>query len=390
MITKEGGKELEETQAMENRLKALVDGNKPENRTKWAMEWKKQGKEVMGLLCSNVPEEIISAAGVLPWRITGTWREAAPLAAVYRPEMTCRYCSHVLESVLTGELDFLDGLATTQLDDDFKRLWDVLHYLNKPPFTYIMYFPHSSTKTTFRMWVKSVSEFKEAIEEWAGVEITEEELRHQTEVYNTMRTLLMRVYELRKKESPAVTGAESLGITTAARIMPRDEFNKELGALLPYLEKRKAAFKQTRPRILMLSEYLDHLGYVELVESAGSAVVTDDFDTGFRYFADRVDTSQNNLWEALASRYINRPGSARMVDWNKQAKQLLKMIEEFDVAGVIELKQLYSLPLAYRFFVMKARFTEAGVRYISLDREYHLAHLGMLRTRIEAFLEMIE
>lgn len=77
-------------------------------------------------------------------------------------------------------------------------------------------------------------------------------------------------------------------------------------------------------------------------------------------------------------------------DWNKQAKQLLKMIEEFDVAGVIELKQLYSLPLAYRFFVMKARLTEAGVRYISLDREYHLAHLGMLRTRIEAFLEMIE
>ena len=375
---------------MENRLQALVDANKPENRSKWAVEWRRQGKRVIGMLCSNVPEEIISAAGVLPWRITGTWREAAPLAAVYRPEMTCRYCSHVLESVLAGELDFLDGLATTQLDDDFKRLWDVLHYLNKPPFTYIMYFPHSNTETTLRMWVKSVLEFKKAIEEWADVEITEQGLRHQIEVYNTTRILLMKVYELRKREVPPVTGAETLGITTAARIMPRDEFNKELEALLPYLEKRKASFKQTRPRILMISEYLDHPGYVELVENAGSAVVADDFDTGFRYFADTVGPSRDSLWDALASRYINRPGSARMIDWNNQAQRLLKTVEEFDVAGLIELKQLYSLPLAYRFFVMKARFAEAGVPYISLDREYHLAHLGMLRTRIEAFLEMIQ
>src|SRR4030042_6739104 len=96
-------------QAMENRLKALVEANKPENRNKWALEWKKQGKKVMGLLCTYVPEEILSAAEIFPWRITGTWREAAPLAAAHRPEKTCRYCSHVLESAMTGELDLLDG-----------------------------------------------------------------------------------------------------------------------------------------------------------------------------------------------------------------------------------------------------------------------------------------
>jgi len=65
-------------QAMENRLQALVDANKPENRSKWAVEWRRQGKRVMGMLCSNVPEEIISAAGVLPWRITGTWMKRLP------------------------------------------------------------------------------------------------------------------------------------------------------------------------------------------------------------------------------------------------------------------------------------------------------------------------
>jgi benzoyl-CoA reductase/2-hydroxyglutaryl-CoA dehydratase subunit BcrC/BadD/HgdB len=107
------------------------------------------------------------------------------------------------------------------------------------------------------------------------VEITEKELWSQIEVYNTMRSLLRKVYELRKREVPALTGAEVLGITTAARIMPKEEFNKELGALLPYLETREGPFKQTRPRLLMSGENLDNLAYVELVENCGAAVVMD-------------------------------------------------------------------------------------------------------------------
>ncbi len=377
-------------QVMENRLKALVDGNKPENRNEWALEWKKQGKKVMGLLCTYVPEEILSAAGIFPWRITGSWREAAPLAASYRPEMTCRYCSHVLESVLTGELDFLDGVATTQVDDDFKRLWDVLHFINKPPFTYIMYLPHSISKITSKMWVKSVLDFKKAIEDWAGVEITEKALQGQIEVYDTMRRLLRKVYELRKREVPPLTGAEVLGITTAARVMPREEFNRELEALLPYLETRKGAFKQTRPRLLVSGEYLDNPAYVELVENSGAAVVMDEFDTGARYFWELVDGSLGNPWEALAKRYMDRPGTSRMATWSEQIEQLQQWVKEFSIHGIVELRQLYSLPLDYRFFVMKKKLAEAKIPYTSLGREYHLAHVGMLRTRVEAFIEMIQ
>lgn len=375
---------------MEDKLRLLIDANKPENRNKWATEWKKQGGKIVGLLCIYVPEEILSAAEILPWRITGTWREFAPLAGAYRPEMTCRYCSHVLESILTGELDFLDGVVTTQVDDDFKRLLDVLRFVNRPSFNYIMYLPHTISKTTLRMWNKSVLDFKKVVEDWTGKEITENELRRQIEVYNTMRSFLKRVYELRKREVPALTGTEALGITTAARIMPRSEFNKELESLLPYLENREVALNQTRPRLLMSSEYLDNPTYVRLVEDSGSLVVMDDFDTGSKYFWRDVDVSPENPWEALASRYMNRPGTARMGNWGEQFTQLMEWIKEFSVDGVIELRQLYSLPLDYRFFVLKKKFEKADIPYFSLSREYHLSHVGMLRTRLEAFIEMIQ
>ncbi len=381
---------MERTNESESRLKALVEANRPENRNRWALKWKENGKKVMGLLCTYVPEEILAAADILPFRVTGTWKEAAPLAAAYRPEMTCRYCSHVLESVLSNELNFLDGIATTQVDDDFKRLWDVLHFIQRPPFTYIMYLPHTVSKTTMRMWHKSVGQFKTDIEGWAGVKITEKALADQIAVFNRMRSLLRKVYELRKREIPALTGAEALGIATAARIMPRDEFNRELESLLPYLEKRKGFFKALTPRLLLSGEYLDNPEYVALVEDCGAAVVMDECDTGAKYFWDPVDTSSDNPWEAVGKRYMDRPGTTRMATWGEQIEQLLGWAKAFHAGGVVELRQLYSLPLDYRFFVMKRKLAEAGVPYISLSREYHLAQVGMLRTRVEAFIEMIK
>jgi benzoyl-CoA reductase/2-hydroxyglutaryl-CoA dehydratase subunit BcrC/BadD/HgdB len=87
---------------------------------------------------------------------------------------------------------------------------------------------------------------------------------------------------------------------------------------------------------------------------------------------------------------MTKPGTARMANWNEQADQMVQWMKEFDTKGVVELRQLYSLPLDYRFFVIKKRFEKANIPYISLSREYHLANVGMLRTRVEAFIEMIQ
>lgn len=373
---------------MEDKLQILINSNQPENRSQWALDWKKQGKRVFGLLDIYVPEEIVSAGGLLPWRITGTWNEAVPRASMHRPSMTCRFCTHVLESFMNGELDFIDGMATTQIDDDFRRLWDVLAYIKKPDFAHIVYLPHTVSPTTFGMWRKSVLEFKDVMESYTGRKISADDLLAQIKIYNRMRSLLRDVYGLRKREVPALTGAEMLGITTAARIMPRDLFTSTLESLLPYLKERKVKDTAGKLRIFMGGEWLDHPGYLKLVENSGAIVVMDEFDTGAQYFWDDVDETGDPL-EALTKRYITRPGLARMAQWEMQADRNLKWIKDFKADGVVELRSLYSLPLDYRYLFMRKKYDVAKVPYLSINREYHLSQEGMLRTRVEAFLEMI-
>ncbi len=373
---------------MENRLKKLIDANSEANRTRWAKEWQKQGEKAIGVMSAYVPEEVISAASMLPWRITGTWQGDTSHARVYRSDSSCSYCNHVMESFLNGELDFLDGIVATDLDQDLLRTWDVLVYLKKKPFAECMHIPFVDSKLNYQFLAGEVKRLADKLEALGGKKITDEALWKSIKTYNKMRELIGKVYELRKREVPPLSGAEVLGITLAAQVMPKEEFNKELEALLPFIEKRKTSLKHVHPRLLITSEMLDNPAYIDLIEE-GCLVAMDDMDTGSRYFLQPVDTKLKNPAYALAKRYLHRPSAPRMSNWDKQVEQITDWVKEYKIDGVIGMPHAWCYQHQYRMPFLTRKLEAAGIPSVRLDREYHLTNAGQLRTRIGAFLEMI-
>lgn len=382
---------------MENELKSLLKLADEANRSKFPLEWKKQGKKVVGVLCSYVPEEIIHAAGMLPWRVLGTWQASTPHANEWRPSDTCLYCNHVLESLLTGQLDFLDGIVATDWDQELVRLWDVWKYLGKTPSTFIIDVPIVNSGRAVAFFANQLKLFCQKIEQLVEREISEQALRHSITVYERTRSLIHRLYELRKTDKPPLSGADMLGITTAALLMPKEEFNSKLEALLPDIEKRKTKLKKVRPRLLVSSDRLDNSEYLEVVEEAGCLVAMDDLDTGSRNFWRRVDiatasspSTRDELLEALARRYLIQPSSPRMMDWHEQVAQIAEWAREFNIQGVLELPQGYSRYREFRANFFKNGLEAADIPLMSFRREYHLSNVGQLKTRVGAFVEMLE
>ncbi len=374
---------------MEERLKNLIEGNSERNRTKWAMEWKNQGKKVIGVLSSYVPEEVIYAAGMLPWRVTGTWQSEVSRALNYRPARSRLYCTHVLESLLSGEYDFLDGVVTVDTEQEMVRLWDVWAHLKKTPFTHIMHLPHTDSELGVRQFQKETKQFVNVMGKLAGKEITAPALRRAISKFDIMRGLLTKLYELQKRDVPPLSGAEVLGIVTAAAVMPKDDFNRELKALLPYIKTRKTSLGKVHPRLLVSSDIMDNPAYLELVEELGCVVAMDDMDPGSKYFWQMVDSKEEDPVSALGRRYLTRPGGPRMVSWDKQVEQVINWVKEYKIDAVLELPEMYSIPCGFRapFFAIKLK--EAGIPNISLKRDYHLGNAAQLKTRIGAFLEML-
>ncbi len=360
--------------------------NGQEGRKAAVQELKKKGKKLIGTVTSYVPEELIWAAGMIPIRLSGSWREHVAQAQVYRPVNSDKYCTHLLQSILQGDWDMLDGIVFSYYDDDVRRLWDVLMHIKWKPFLYMLYVPYRSDDRARKMFRHALDKFAKALGQYSGVGVTNEQIQKAIGTYNEWRNQLGGIYEMRKKAHPSLSGAEVLALTTASFVMPKDQFSTELKALVPYLETRKPKI-EPRPRILVSSDALDHPGYLSLVEE-GALVAMDDLDTGSRYFWRGVNSNTDAL-QALADRYLLRPPDPRTFEWARHIEQVIQWVKDYKIDGVLNLVPMYSQWRQVEVPYFRESLTQAGIQNMYFEREYHLANVGQLRTRIGAFVESL-
>ncbi len=369
----------------------LIEASSETERASWALEAKREGRKVIGVLSEYVPEEIIHAAGMLPWRIRGTSSSDIASALVYRRPDSCLYCNHVLESLLRGEFDFLDGVVAVDVDQDLTRLWDVWNSLGKTPFTYILHVPYSDSDPCYRFFTSEVARFAAAIENFSGVSLDENKLLSSIKVYNRMRDLLARLYKLRKANAPPLSGTQVAKMVAAATVMPKEEYNRRLEKAIGWLERPESPKRTASVRLLLSSDLLDEFGYVELIEEADCLVAMDDLDVGSRYFGGKVEESgRGDLMTCLAKRYLSLPTHPRMFFWDRQASQIIQWAREYRVHGVLKMVQMYTRPRAMRTPFLAKCLEKEGIPFLSVRRDYCLSGTGQLRTRIGAFVEMLQ
>ena len=76
--------------------------------------WRRQGKKVVGFFCSYVPEEILYAGGILPYRVRPTkCQPATHLADTYLSHLNCTFVRSCLQFAYEGKYEFLDGFVFT-------------------------------------------------------------------------------------------------------------------------------------------------------------------------------------------------------------------------------------------------------------------------------------
>ena len=175
-------------------------------KTPQILEYKRQGKKVLGWLCTYVPEEIIHAGGALPLRITGYSQEMElEDGNAYVYINNCSFSRSCLQMGTRGEYDFLDGMIASSTCDGARRLIDVWRYYIDTPFHHVLTVPRKFSQRAHNLYHQQVEQFKQHLEEYTGTVITDEALSKSIEIYNESRELLKRLYELRKSERTPIS-----------------------------------------------------------------------------------------------------------------------------------------------------------------------------------------
>lgn len=350
--------------------------------------WKQQGKKVVGFFCSYVPEELIHAAGLFPYRVKARGCTETPLADSLMAPVNCSFARACLQLALQGNYRFLDGVVSINSCDHIRRMYDVWRYRVDIPYYHFLSVPHKVGEEAVAWYRDEIANFKESLEKAFGVTITADRLRDSIKVYNETRRLLRRLYDLRRAAKPPINGVESHDIVVAATATPKEEYNRLLTKVLDEVSHRNG-ISGTTARLMVVGSALDDPALIGVVEELGGLVVADALCFGSRYFWDPVKEGGDPI-DRLARSYLTRPACPRMAtEHPSRMRYIQDMVKDFAVDGVILERIRYCDLWGGESMVLQKDLAEAGIPVLVLDREYALSGEGQIKTRVQAFLEVL-
>src|SRR4030042_560091 len=208
---------LQETHSSLRTLERFREVNRTFPRTTDIEDHKSQGKKVFGWFCTYVPEEILHAAGALPVRITGCSKdEDLEEGTTYLYVNNCSFSRSCMQLGIRGEYSFLDGVIGGSTCDGARRLFDVWRQYIPTPFQHVLTVPRKHTEAAHELYHRQVVQLKEHLEDFLGLKIGDDGLRRSIDILNESRGMLHKLYDLRKRDQPPITGAETLEVCNAS------------------------------------------------------------------------------------------------------------------------------------------------------------------------------
>jgi len=363
-----------------------------------ARELSAEGNQVIGYVCSFVPLEVITAAGCVPFRMRGNVHEPITKGDTLLEPIVCPFYRSCFDLSVKGTYDFLSGIVIPHACDSMVRSYSVWSYSLGVPYSHFINTPSVCDPSSFEFFEAEIEEYKRSLEQFVDREITADDLAKAIALHNQNREKVRALYEFRRENPPMLSGAESMMVLTVASSLPIEESNALLDEVLGEVGQRKQSPLKTGPRILLDGACVDNYELAKLVEQSGGNVVVDTLCNGTRDYFPRTDTDEEPI-KALADRYLekincpktyrnNETGTfegdvaARFGDIGAHAKT-------HNVDGAILYVYKYCDPFGFEVPARKAYYESINVPVLHLEDVYSAGTIGQLKTRIQAFLEMI-
>jgi benzoyl-CoA reductase subunit C len=345
------------------------------------------GRIPIGFFCPYVPEELLQAAGALPLRLMGGPVEISQ-AQAHLPTFCCHLVKSSLESYLGGDLDFLQGIVFSQSCDTMKGLADIWAIEGRLSFQFNLMVPSRLNSPLARDYFKTeVEGLKAALEKKLGT-ISAESLQEAIRLYNGIRDRLRALYALRRLNPGLLSGSGLARIIRAGYLMDRTQYLRLLTGLVDSWPDRSETKTAGVP--LFLTGNIVHSGdWFSLIEEAGGEIIGDDLCSGSRTLRLTVKEEGDPL-DALVDRYFTTffcPTKHQGILAHQEL--LLKEVQESGAKGVIFIFYKYCEPYYFDYPDLKKILEAEGFPTLLLEIEDLRQSKGQMKTRVQAFVEML-
>jgi benzoyl-CoA reductase/2-hydroxyglutaryl-CoA dehydratase subunit BcrC/BadD/HgdB len=304
------------------------------------------------------------------------------------PPNCCHLVKSSLESLLQGELDFLKGIIFSHTCDTMQGLADIWALQKRIPFQFNLMMPSRLDSDLSRAYFKAEMErLKDFLESRMG-KIPLQNLKASIQLFNRIREKIEEIYHYRRKSPYPISGSELAQIIRAGYLMDRQRYLELLSNLINELPG-KAEENEKRVPIYLAGNMAHSASYFSLIEESGAQVVQDDLCSGTRFLRLMVPEDADPV-ESLTHRYFESfmcPSKHRGVD--AHIETLVKEVQKSEALGVIFLLYKYCEAHYFDYPDLKQALESKGIPTLLLEVEDPSYSIGQLKTRIQAFIEML-
>ncbi|MBN1539598.1 MAG: 2-hydroxyacyl-CoA dehydratase [Candidatus Thermoplasmatota archaeon] len=364
-------------------------------------EFHDKGGKIVGTLCMMVPQELIFAAGAEAVRLcSGYYEPVHPANELLGDAGLCPMVRSTLGTKMVSSnplVDLIDLVVGPATCDGKMKLAEILQ--DWVPVV-MMNIPRVKVgDSSSDLWVKEVSYLKNRLEELTGRSVRKSMLRSEIAKWNEANQHWSELLELRRSERPPISGRDAMLVVQASQFDRIERWNRKVGDLILELRKMRKkgvhAGEEGAARILLAGSPMMYPNFKipSIIEGSGGLIVTDELCSGYRLMSDPVmvdGMSRKEIYQALAERYFFPCSCPCFSPNDERIRRMKEAIKAFGIEGVIfhTLRGCHLNNIEATKIELSLRVE--GIPLLKIESEYDEGDIEQVRTRIEAFIEMIK
>jgi benzoyl-CoA reductase/2-hydroxyglutaryl-CoA dehydratase subunit BcrC/BadD/HgdB len=370
----------------------------------------------VGWLCTYTPEEIIMANGFWPVRITG--KEKAKKAEGYFPINFCPFIKSSMEDLLSLKHE-LSAVIVTNSCDGMRRFYDIASkYIPDLPF-FMLDVPRNQNELAVEYFTDNILKMSEFLEAVRGRKMLLSDLTSAQEICNEKRILLKKLSNFFSNEQKVIGVKNYFNMLISSMTEDPGNFNTDLRSYLEYAETRiecnqirtgiESSDKSIgqNPEVMLIGNFIDEDGLWEIFDELGCKISADDLCSSSRYFENIVQSgnfsdifgrkqelsdkgiSADRLIRDIAVRQLFKPQCMRMANLNVKLEEINKSIVKNKIKGVIYISQKFCDNALLFYPLLREKLNEENIPSLFIEIEHNNLSVGQIKTRVQAFLEII-
>jgi len=394
-------KRLEE---VENRAKSMTYFDKimshPDFRAKEIDAFKASGGKVIGVFCVQIPEELIYAAGCIPIRLSCGFYDAIPIAEEIMPANCCPMARSSMGFPflkITPFFEQCDAVIIPTTCDAKKKMADVMSNYKK---VWTVQLPQNrDTLDARERWLAEIEKIKYNLEKLSGKKINRKALEKSSRLLIERTQVAREFLDVKKSDKIVINGRDSLLAMQTAFTDDIHRWMKALRVLTAELKRNqqenKTIANKDASRIMITGSPLIWPTWkvLDSIEDQNAIVIIDDSCAGTQYFYNPIevtDWSMKAMMTAIADKYLLPTICPIFVHSDDRVDRILELSEQYKVHGVVyHVLRLCQL-IDFEHNKVRDILRQKKMPVLRIETEYGEEDIGQIKTRVEAFVEMIK